>query len=440
MIMTMACLLSYAQFVSMPTVYAAQAPQPLQQLIDEAVPGESLILSKGSYAGPAIINKQLTIVGNGNVTIENDSKKPAIQIVSNQVVIQGLTIRHQAGEAAAVEVVSDDVTLDRLSIETRGFGIMLRDADRVIIKHNRINWSGAMKGKIIPLGKRQNGIDLYNSHDSQIENNEIADMRDGIYLENSHRSSVAENQLFRSRYGIHCMYTNETRVVRNEGEFNVTGAMIMGVRDAVVSDNSFRKQSENVNSQGILLFDVQTSIINNNLVEGNRVGMYIEQSSDNRITDNSVLRNFMGIQLLESTGNVFSNNQFIANVIEAEAIESVGNRMDGNYWDAFRGLDLDHDGLSDIPYYVNPFYQQLVQQTPAFQLFFQSPGMTFLSSLFTDDKENWSADNKPLMSFTSNSVSRTESASDTDLKVWIVSLMMLIASLYIMISMGVKRK
>src|SRR5690606_32929135 len=105
---------------------------------------------------------------------------------------------------------------------------------------------------------------LYESHDARIENNEVFDMKDGIYLEKSHRASVEENRIYRSRYGIHCMYTNGTIVRSNEGEYNVTGAMIMGVRDAVVTDNSFRKQSENVHSQGLLLFDVQTSLIERN--------------------------------------------------------------------------------------------------------------------------------------------------------------------------------
>ncbi|QJD88014.1 hypothetical protein HH215_06280 [Cohnella herbarum] len=420
---------------------SAEAPsRALQNLIDDAKPGDTIVLEDGKYLGPAIIDKKLTIKGSRKAVVTADGKQTVIEIRSNDAVIQGISIVQQvAGESSAIVVKSDYVSLENLSIETRGFGIMLRNADRGMIKNNRISWSGANNNEQARLSKKNNGIDLYDSHDNLIESNEISDLRDGIYLENSHRSIVVDNRIYRSRYGIHCMYTNGTLVTGNQGEYNVTGAMIMGVRDAIVSDNSFRKQSENVNSQGLLLFDVQTSLIDSNIVEGNRVGIYMEQSSDNRLINNSVWRNFMGIQFLESGNNEFHNNQFISNVIEAEALESSGNRMENNYWDAVQGLDLNHDGLSDIPYAINPFYQQLIQKTPAYQLFFQSPSTMFLSNLFMNDRDSWATDAFPLMSLPSASADRTHPSQESRAYMRIVSLILLIASLTI-IYKGVIRK
>ncbi|WP_229263723.1 right-handed parallel beta-helix repeat-containing protein [Cohnella cholangitidis] len=401
----------------------------LQKLIDNAMPGDTILLEDGNYLGPAIINKKLTIKGSRDAVVTAEGKQSILEIRSNQVAVQGISIVQQlAGESSAITVKSDHVMLEDLSIETRGFGIMLRNADQGIIKNNRISWSGAKHNETANLSKKNNGIDLYDSHENQIESNEISDMRDGIYLENSHRSNVKDNWIYRSRYGIHCMYTDGTRVIGNQGEYNVTGAMVMGVRDAIVSSNSFRKQSENVNSQGILLFDVQTSLIEDNVVEGNRVGIYMELSSDNKLRNNSVLRNFMGIQFLESENNRFHNNRFIANVIEAEALESSGNLMESNYWDAIQGLDLNQDGLSEIPYAINPLYQLLIQKTPAYQLFFQSPSMVYLSNLFMNEKGNWATDASPLMNLPSVSAERTTLPQEARSYVWIVSLILLIAS------------
>jgi nitrous oxidase accessory protein len=418
---------------------STEAPsRVLQKLIDDAQPGDTIVLEDGKYLGPAIINKKLTIKGSHQAVVTAEGKQTVIDIRSNQVSVLGISIFQElAGESSAIIVKSDRVTLENLSIETRGFGIILRNADEGMIKNNRISWSGADNNEKSSLSKKNNGIDLYDSHDNLIESNEISDMRDGIYLENSHRSNVVDNRIYRSRYGIHCMYTDETRVTGNQGEYNVTGAMIMGVRDAIVSNNSFRKQSENVNSQGILLFDVQNSFIEDNVVEGNRVGIYMELSSDNQLSNNSVWRNFMGVQFLESGNNRFNNNQFIANVIEAEALESSGNLMENNYWDAIQSLDLNNDHLSDIPYAINPFYQQLIQKTPAFQLFFQSPGMVFLSNLYTNDRTNWSSDAAPLMSY-SRDITDTGSPTQTTDFVWGISLVVLLASLF-MIYTGVKR-
>jgi nitrous oxidase accessory protein len=409
-----------------------------QQLVDKALPGDTITLQEGIYTGPVTINKPLTITGTKTAVLLNNSKDPAILIDADKVVLRGFTIQHnQAGNSEAVGVNSDEVVLDQLNIETRGFGIRLRNSDRGMIHHNIIIWSGAGTNEKLSMGKKENGIDLYNSHDNRIEYNAISHMRDGIYLENSHRTKVDKNQIYHSRYGVHCMYTNETQITDNVGEYNVTGAMIMGVADVLVSHNSFRKQSENVNSQGILLFDVQTSLIEHNVVEGNRVGIYMELSSNNQLRDNDVWRNFMGIQILESEGNQFNNNRFIANVIEAEALDSSGNLMNGNYWDAFQGLDLDHDGTSNIAYNINPFYQQLIQNTPAFQLFFQSPGMTFLSNMFADNKEGWSADASPLMAPTSSGIINLDNMEGKG--VGIASLLLLLAAIFTITYLGVKR-
>lgn len=422
---------------SMTTFASSSSNKPmisLQEIIDQSSPGASIILDSGTYQGPVIINKKLSIRGNESVTLLNNTQESAIAIHSNGVTLQGINIQHNTdGESTAIEVTADEVTLENLRIHTRGYGIMLRDANKGIIQNNDIKW---FIPKGAGAGKRGNGIDLYNSHDNQIEYNEISYLRDGIYLENSRNTVVNENKLFHLRYGIHCMYVDGSHITDNEGEYNITGAMVMGVTNVVVSDNSFLKQSENVHAQGILLYDVHKSSIERNVVEGNRVGIYMERSSKNQLRDNAVLRNFIGIQLMGAEGNQFHSNAFIANVIEAEAIDSKDNEMKGNYWDSFQGLDLNQDGTSDIPYVINPFYQNLISRNSAYQLFFQSPGMTFLSDMFTSGSEHWSADSSPLMKL--NATTPMETA-EKDGTVMVTSWMLLFVSIIIIIYMGVLR-
>ncbi|WP_256757981.1 nitrous oxide reductase family maturation protein NosD [Cohnella sp. WQ 127256] len=437
-------LLTYSTIVIQDSISAANrnaGAEHLQQIIDAAKSGDVIKLPAGEYEGPAIINKPLTIIGGAAVSVRNESNQPAIEIRSEQVELSQFSIQHSpSGESSAILVTADGAVIEQMTIETRGFGILVRDADRGLFKENTITWFKTKKDKKTSMAKKQNGIDLYNSHDNRIEANEIYDMRDGIYLENSDRVNVEGNKLYRSRYGFHSMYTKGTTLVGNVGEFNVTGAMVMGVKDALVSGNSFRKQSENVNSQGILLFDVQTSVIKSNIVEGNRVGIYVEQSSNNQLRDNSILRNFMGIQFLESEGNELNNNRFISNVIEAEALDSSGNRMDGNYWDAFQGLDVDKNGTSDMAYTINPFYQQLISKTSAYQIFFQSPGMTFLSSMFSDDQESWAKDHSPLMSQASSIDDNANLSTGSSVWIGLVGALLLFVSIFIILFLGVRKQ
>ncbi|ULO05617.1 right-handed parallel beta-helix repeat-containing protein [Paenibacillus sp. 19GGS1-52] len=406
----------------------------LQPIIDQAQTGDVLVLAPGTYLGPVVIDKRLSISGEGAVTLLNHSEDSAIQINSSGVKLQEMNIQQDAdGDSAAIVVRADQVTLANLVIHTGGYGIILRDANGGVIRNNKIRW-------FIPKGQAPgtsgNGIDLYNSHGTKIMENEITYLRDGIYLENSRNTVVDQNKLYYLRYGIHCMYIDGSYVTNNIGEYNITGAMVMGVTNVVVSGNSFRKQNQNVHSQGILLYDVHTSAIVNNTVEGNRVGIYMEQSSDNDLRDNIILRNFIGVQFLGAEGNQFQNNGFIANVIEAEATDSKDNKMNRNFWDSFQGLDVTNEGTSDIPYAINPFYQQLISNNSAYQLFFQSPGMTFLSDMFTNGKEEWSTDHTPLMKLTTGAPAETASSYGI---VMVVGWLLLFLSVVTIIYLGVLR-
>ena len=390
------CLLSMsANYVMAAEVTNEPIGTPLQPIIDQAGSGDTIKLISGKYVGPILIDKKLSIVGEGDVSLINSAAdEAAISITSAGTELRNIEIRQAAsGDIPAIAVEADRVTLDNLSIQTRGFGILLRDSKDGLITNNKFMWLRS-EGKI--GGTRGNGIDLYNSDGVRIAGNQIAFLRDGIYMENSRDVKVDNNRLHHLRYGIHCMYVDGVQVTNNIGEFNYTGAMIMGVTDGIVSGNSFRKQNQNVHAQGILLYDVQGSSIVKNIVEGNRVGIYMEQSSNNVLKDNLVVRNYTGVQFVKADGNRFQRNSFIANVIEASATASSNNQLNGNYWDAFQGLDVTNDGLSDLPYAINPFYQRLTAKNTAYQLFFQSPGMIFLSDLSTSNQADWASDRAPL--------------------------------------------
>jgi nitrous oxidase accessory protein len=386
-------LLSGWSAFSLPTTNSSD---DLQELIHSAKPGDTIILNPGRYEGPLTIDKPVTIKSTQQekVTIINHSQQPTLQINADQVRIIGIQIIDLSQKnLPTIRVVGNDVVLDRLSIRSLTTGIEMRDANRGEVIHTTIE-SDIPNSQMSDKG---NGIQLYNAQDAKLAHNLIRNVYDGIYLENSDNTLVTDNQIERSRYGIHCMYTKGTVIQHNEGKLNVTGSMVMASRNIDLIENTFTKQSENVNSQGILLFDVYDSTIKNNTVDGNRIGLYIEQSKNNWITDNSIHYNFTGIKLLESEGNTISNNIFLGNVVNAQTRRSEKNNLSSNYWDTFHGIDISGDGKSDTGYAINPFFQELTQKRPVFQLFFQSPGMVFLEELYQLGRQTWAKDHSPLM-------------------------------------------
>ncbi|RCX23746.1 nitrous oxidase accessory protein [Fontibacillus phaseoli] len=415
----------------------------LQDIIDKAKPGDRIVLAEPKYSGPVVINKRLEILGSENVLLINDKPEPAITIQADGVTVHDINVlqKHAGEESTAVHVQADRVTIRNLKIRTRGFGILLRNAENCILENNNITWDTS-QGKSA-IGQKGNGIDLFKSNHNRIANNKISNMRDGIYLDNSKSLDIVENMIFGSRYGIHCMYIDGTKIVGNIGEYNMTGAMIMGVRDVLISDNSFAKQKNNANSQGILLYDVQTSIVQKNSIEGNRVGIYLERSSQNKLSHNSIYRNFVGIQFVNAENNIIQNNDFVANVIESEANDSQSNQIEHNFWDSAKVLDTNHDGNSEIKYSINPFYRNLISETPAYQLFFQSPGISFLSGMYEHDQNSWTTDSSPRMKLNqpaiiSSTIADKRLLPEKTFLLIIASMLLLISGLTIIYSRGSK--
>lgn len=415
----------------------------LQDLVDKAGPGERIVLPEGTYRGPVHIDKRLVIEALEQVVLVNDHPAPAIFIQADGVVIQGIRIIQKQGgdESTAVSVQADGVMLKELEIRTRGYGIQLRDAHGGALEGNYIAWDRSQGPST--LGEKGNGIDLYKSSNNLIEQNVIVNMRDGIYLDNSKDLMIADNRIFGSRYGIHCMYVDGTEIVGNVGENNITGAMIMGVRDVIVSSNSFAEQRSNVNSQGILLYDVRDSLVEKNVLEGNRVGIYLERSRQNELSYNSISRNFVGMQFVSAEDNLIHYNDFVGNVIEAEATKSESNQLHQNFWDMAALLDLNDDGVSELSYAINPFYRNLITRIPAFQLFFQSPGIHFLSTMAEQDRQGWTIDPSPGMKLNMPRMDLDAGADNNSLPegtflIIVASMLLLVSGLTIIYSRGSK--
>jgi nitrous oxidase accessory protein len=376
-------------------------PRPLQELVDAASAGSTLMIPEGQYIGPVTIKKPLRMVGQGSVTVANPADGPVITVEADGSEITGLelTDSREDPDSVAVQISGSGNTLSKLKISTMGYGVRLSKADRNILKELDIQGmtkqEEALSQEEEP-SERGNGIDLFESNDNVISSNRISNMFDGVYIEKGTGNRVEANSVSHSRYGYHLMFSTDTEITDNTGTRNVTGAMIMADVGARVTGNNFAKQSANATAQGILLFDVKNAVVENNRVEGNRLGLYAQDIKGNIIRNNQFLRNFLGIQMTDAEENRLEGNDFIANVIQAQAIADKNNRIAFNYWDDNDGLDLQGDGISDLSYRANPFFLTLTERTPAYQLFFGSPGMLLLEGLFNQEEEALT-DSAPLM-------------------------------------------
>ncbi|WP_081857017.1 right-handed parallel beta-helix repeat-containing protein [Tumebacillus flagellatus] len=380
------------------SAYASTSISELQVELDRAEAGELVKLPPGTYEGTLHIRKPIQVEGDETRIISRRdavNEEPLLLVETNGAAVRGLQLE---GNQAGLVVHGDNNRIQDVSISTGKTAIKLEKSNRNLVQRVRIN------GRTADLEQRGNGIEVRNSQDNLIEESTLDNLQDGVYLDNSARTFVRTNHISNSRYAVHMMFSNSSEVAGNILEHNVTGAMVMEDSGSQIAGNSITKQAEHVQSQGILLYHVQGAKVVRNTVDGNRIGLYVDSSTGNYVEGNQIMHNFLGLQMKDSTGNEFLANTWAGNVIQAQAADSHENLMKGNYWEDHQGLDLNGDGHSEISYQASPFFLSLTEAVPAYQLFFQTPGLAILQDLFTSGTDNWLRDESPLMSPASRGV------------------------------------
>lgn len=387
----------------------------LQDKIEKALPGETVVIPKGEYKENLVLTKPITLKGQGEVTIRSGNEKPVITIKGNDVKLKNLKVEFEGEEkkATAIYISGYRHQLSKVEVKTSRFGIKLDQASDVTIQDGLI--MGQWKGT---------GIDLWKSSHNIIQRMNIGNMEDGIYLEQSHKNTLAKNNIQLSRYGMHLMYSDDNVLKDNISYYNMTGTMLMEVDRVKVIGNDLSYNSSNVNSQGLLIYYMKDSLIANNTLKANRLGIYIETSEDNRIEYNQVKDNFIGVQFKKANDNELTKNTFIGNVNEAQAIESSNNRIHHNYWDASAKLDMTGNGKSIIPFTADPYFLTMTADVPEFQLFFQAPGVVLLQRMLKSPANQVLTDQTPMMETTVD-VEKEQSSSTA---LWIMSILMIVVS------------
>ena len=121
---------------------AAIADQSLQAWIDTALPGTVLRLPAGTYRGPAVVAKPLTLENIGKVVIDGGGAGTILTIKADHVTVRGLTIRNSGGSHDAIDggimAEGSHLLIENNRIEDVLFGISLHRTTDSVVRHNRI--------------------------------------------------------------------------------------------------------------------------------------------------------------------------------------------------------------------------------------------------------------------------------------------------------------
>ena len=344
--------------------------------IARAHAGDVIRVEPGTYAEPMIVvDKQVTLVGDGWPVLDGKSAHQIMSVTADDVTVRGFVFRNVGTsfveDRAALKVTkARGCTIAGNRIERTFFGIYLAAVNDCWITNNVISGAGTTEAAA------GNGIHLWTSNRIHIEGNHISGQRDGIYFEFVRESEVRGNTSEHNlRYGLHFMYSDDCRYVGNIFRANSAGVAVMMTKRVTMEDNRFESNWGSA-SYGLLLKEVYDVRLERNHFVRNTVGLLADGANRIHAEHNEFRRNGWALKLLASTDEGhFRANNFIGNTFDvATNNRESTNELTGNYWDAYRGYDLDHDGVGDVPFHPVRLFSLLVQTN--------EPSLVLLRSVF----------------------------------------------------------
>lgn len=212
-------------------VYVPSGYKTIQEAVNNAFPGDSVIVSEGIYKENIVVTKPLVLrsVKGSDATIVQAavSKAPVFKILNTDgVAITGFTA---TGSAAA--------------------GISIRNSTNVNVADNK-------------TVKNESGILIYSSRGSVLKNNIVSENElYGVYLEASSENTVEKNTVESNNdKGIYLNSSNNNSIMGNSVKLNLWNGIILWLSDnnTVKDNNVFR------NRYGIVIAESKNNLLINN--------------------------------------------------------------------------------------------------------------------------------------------------------------------------------
>jgi parallel beta-helix repeat protein len=286
----------------------------IQQAVDAAKSGDTILVAPGTYTEKIVVNKPLTITaGSGRPTVQAaDSSGDVFLLTSSGVHIDGLKI---TGGASGVHIQQTSMCTVK--------NIVARDNKRA------------------------------------------------VYLSYSSNNKVSDSDLAGNGYGVYSDYSSNNTVASNvaTSETGADNALGDGIYLYYGDSNTVTDNNLSVNRDyGIsLYYSTHNSISNNTISNNEQIGVRLgEASNNNTLTFNTISGNTdLGVLILKATGNQIYLNNFISQssaISDASAailnspeklvytfngVERTGYMS--NYYSDYKGTDATGTGIGSTP-------------------------------------------------------------------------------------------
>ncbi|MGZ5304176.1 MAG: nitrous oxide reductase family maturation protein NosD [Bacteroidia bacterium] len=362
----MVCCVAFSAQAKVLKVGENQAYKTIISAIVAAQNNDEIRVSKGVYKEDTIvINKSIKLIGEDWPVIDGQNKIEIVKITGNHITVSGFVFRNSGfgniKDIAAIRLQgARHITISNNILENNYFGIYLASTRHALIKNNKV--TGTYKKE----SASGNGIHIWKCDSISVEDNVVIGHRDGIYFEFVTNSFIRHNISTQNiRYGLHFMFSNGNTYEYNHFYKNGSGVAVMFTNNIVMRYNVFDNNWGGA-AYGLLLKNISRSIITNNRFTQNTVGIYIEESDKLHVSGNLFSNNGWAVKITSSsTEDTLVNNNFFVNTFDVSTSgSSNANLFRDNYWDKYRGYDLDKNGYGDVAYRPVSLFSMIMERIP----------------------------------------------------------------------------
>jgi nitrous oxidase accessory protein len=362
-----------------PVVRTIEPSEPLQQALDGLPAGSTLRLAPGVHRGPALVDRPIELAGEPGAVIDGRGTGSVLTIVADDVWVHDLRITGSGFERqrddSGVVAAGDRFRIERVAVDGVYLGIDVRKGDAGLVRDCTVKGDPAAA-----FGMRGDGIRLWETVGTTVEQNDLADVRD-LVVWYSDDNLIRGNVIRGSRYGTHLMHTSGNRIETNRYEDDVVGVFVM-YSDATLIEGNTVAGAHGEAGVGLGFKESSGVTVRQNTLVDNTTAIYLDTTPHRRAEGATFERNLIGANERalrfhgRSDGARFVANDFRANRTLAQVDGRVSMdaiAFEGNHWSDYVGYDLDGDGRGDIPFEAREISAHIAERFPSFSYFTGTP-------------------------------------------------------------------
>jgi len=332
-------------FVPVSSAALVNPGESIQAAINDAAAGDTIQVTSGTYHENVVVNKTLTLQGDGATVKALTHSEHAFSVTADHVNISGFTATNATGyRKAGIFVSGGYCNITGNMVSDNKYGIYIFGSDHNTITGNTAN------------GNKRYGIYLLISYHNTITGNTANENEwYGIYLSRSDHNILVGNTANENEcyIGIYIHDSNDINLIENVVCRNGWEGMRIAQSSNYIIDENIACGNNLTNvSTGILLWESPNALLINNSVDNNTFGIYVHIGCPNTVVSNNTVHDsdYVGITAYNTSDAEIHNNTvdnsdgfgiFVVEML-SENISIIGNTI----------TNSTAHGIYCVPYYT----------------------------------------------------------------------------------------